>query len=60
MLHAGIETIPSVGPENFLVVNAFHRGPYGPPPKSNWTPPIASRGGGGGRGGVRTSISKET
>ena len=29
----------------FLVINVFHRGPYGPPLRSNWTlGPIASRG----------------
>ena len=45
----------------FFVNNVFHKGPYGPPLRSNWPPsgPIASRGGPGVRlllEGVRTGI----
>ena len=35
------------GPDVFFVINVFHRGPYGSPLRSNYTPlgPIASQGG---------------
>ena len=37
--------------KTFLVINVFHREPYGPPSRSNWDV-LAD--------GVRTRISKET
>ena len=46
------------GPENFflfLVIIAFHKGPYGPPSRSNWTQKVQLL-----LKGFRTSISKET
>ena len=52
-MHGRIQAISS--DDDFLVINVFHQGPYGPPSRSIWTQRAQTL-----FEGVHTSITKET